>query len=199
MHRKFSIPAGRTTKEPIALIGIGCRFPGGADNPAAFWDLLISGKDAIVEVPKDRWDIRRFYDPDPDKPGKMYVRAGGFLQERIDQFDAWFFGISPREAACMDSQQRILLEVAWEALEDAGLVPERLAGSDAGVYIGAFTLDNQLTQMSAANRELIGSHTAVGSTMTMAQAADNLRQGCALDESQVTALVRDNPRRVLGM
>jgi len=93
-------------QEPIAIIGIGCRFPGGSNNPAAFWDLLINAKDAIVDVPKDRWDIRRFYDP--DKPGKMYVRSGGFLQERIDQFDALFFGISPREAACLDPQQPIL-------------------------------------------------------------------------------------------
>jgi len=152
-------------QEPIAIIGIGCRFPGGSNNPAAFWDLLINAKDAIVDVPKDRWDIRKFYDP--DKPGKMYVRSGGFLQERIDQFDALFFGISPREAACLDPQQRVLLEVAWEALEDAGLVPQQLAGSDTGVYIGGFMLDNTLTQVSYLNRNLIGTHTAVSFTQTI--------------------------------
>jgi acyl transferase domain-containing protein/acyl carrier protein len=154
-------------KEPIAIIGMGCRFPGGANNPTTFWDLLSNGKDAIVDIPKNRWDIRRFYDPNPDKPGKMYVHSGGFLQERIDKFDALFFGISPREAACLDPQQRILLEVAWEALEDAGLVAQQLAGSDMGVYIGGFMLDNTLTQVSYLNRNLIGIHTATSFTMAI--------------------------------
>jgi acyl transferase domain-containing protein/acyl carrier protein len=151
----------------IAIVGMGCRFPGGADSPAAFWDLLTRGADAIVEVPRDRWNVDRFYDPDPAKPGKMYVRAGGFLRERIDQFDALFFGMSPREAAFLDPQQRFLLEVAWEALEDAGLVPEDLAGSDTGVYVGAFMLDNFVTQLNPLNRDRIGTHTAVGSTMSI--------------------------------
>ena len=153
--------------QAIAIVGMGCRFPGGADSPAAFWDLLTRGADAIVEVPRDRWNVDRFYDPDPAKPGKMYVRAGGFLRERIDQFDALFFGMSPREAAFLDPQQRFLLEVAWEALEDAGLVPEALAGSDTGVYVGAFMLDNFVTQLNPLNRERIGTHTAVGSTMSI--------------------------------
>jgi acyl transferase domain-containing protein/acyl carrier protein len=149
------------------VIGIGCRFPGGAHDPTAFWNLLVNGRDAIVDVPPDRWDICRFYDQNSEKAGKMYVRAGGFLHERIDQFDALFFGISPREALCLDPQQRLLLEVAWEALEDAGIAPERLAGSETGVFIGAFTLDNQLTQMGSVNRKLIGPHSAVSSTMTI--------------------------------
>jgi acyl transferase domain-containing protein len=97
----------------------------------------------------------------------MYVRAGGFLTERIDQFDALFFGMSPREATYLDPQQRFLLEVAWETIEDAGLVPERLAGSDTGVYIGAFMLDNLVTQLNPLNRDLIGTHTALGSTMSI--------------------------------
>jgi acyl transferase domain-containing protein len=166
VHSKDS-SASKAVNEPIAIIGIGCRFPGGSDSPSRFWDLLCSGKDAIIEVPKDRWDIDRFYDSDPQKPGKMYVRHGGFLQERIGEFDASFFGISPREAMCMDPQQRILLEVAWEALEDGGVVPEQLAGSDTGVYIGAFMLDNMLNQLSPFNRDLIGAHTAVSSTMSI--------------------------------
>jgi acyl transferase domain-containing protein/NADP-dependent 3-hydroxy acid dehydrogenase YdfG/acyl carrier protein len=153
--------------EAIAIIGIGCRFPGGASSPAAFWELIASGADAIVEVPRQRWNIDRFYDPDPEAPGKMYVRAGGFLQEPIDRFDALFFGMSPREAAYLDPQQRVLLEVAWEALEDAGLAAEGLAGSDAGVYVGGFMLDNLLTQLSPLNRDAIGPHTAVGSTMSI--------------------------------
>ncbi len=161
-----NIPAG-PEHGAIAIVGMGCRFPGGVNSPNEFWQLMIEGRDAIVDVPPDRWDIRKYFDPDPNKPGKMYTRSGGFLQQRIDQFDAQFFGISPREAACTDPQQRLLLEVAWEALEDAGLVPEGIAGSDAGVYIGAFMLDNKLTQMSAANSEMIGPHTAVSSTMTI--------------------------------
>ena len=108
-------------KEPIAIIGIGCRFPGGASNPRLFWRNLCQGKDAIVDIPADRWDVRKFYDPDPDKPGKSYAKQGGFLKEKIEFFDPLFFGISPREAETMDPQQRLLLEVTWEAIEDAGL------------------------------------------------------------------------------
>src|SRR5712691_593879 len=121
--------------EPIAIIGMGCRFPGGASNPAAFWQLLRDGVDAVGEVPPDRWDIDALYDQDPAAPGKMYTRWAGFL-EGVDQFDPAFFGISPREAATMDPQQRLLLEVAWEALEYAGLPPEQLSGSASGVFVG---------------------------------------------------------------
>ena len=118
-----------------------------------------------MEVPKERWDHRRYYDPDPNKTGKTYVRAAGFLEETIDSFDAAFFGISPREAAVLDPQQRLLAEVAWEAMEDAGLSPDRLAGRPTGVYVGGFMLDSMLTHMGPMNRDLIGPHTAVGATM----------------------------------
>ncbi|MGH8479084.1 MAG: SDR family NAD(P)-dependent oxidoreductase [Gammaproteobacteria bacterium] len=154
-------------REPIAIIGMGCRFPGGSDTPNAFWRLLRDAEVAITDVPADRWDHRRYYDSDPEKPGKIYVSKGGFLRESIHEFDPLFFGISPREAPYIDPQQRLLLEVAWEALEDAGIPPDGLAGSDTGVYIGAFTLDHKLTQMGSANRDQIRSHTAVGSTMTI--------------------------------
>ncbi|HEV2446556.1 MAG TPA: polyketide synthase, partial [Candidatus Sulfopaludibacter sp.] len=126
-------------KPPIAIIGIGCRFPG-APDPASFWRLLGEGREAISPVPKDRWDIDEYYDPDPLAPGMMNTRCGGFI-ENVDHFDARFFGISPREAACMDPQQRILLEVAWEALQDAGLVAERLARSPVGVFMGVSSFD----------------------------------------------------------
>jgi acyl transferase domain-containing protein/NADPH:quinone reductase-like Zn-dependent oxidoreductase/short-subunit dehydrogenase/ubiquinone/menaquinone biosynthesis C-methylase UbiE/acyl carrier protein len=132
--------------EPIAITGIGCRFPGGAATPSAFWQLLRNGVDAISEVPPDRWDLRAYYDPDPKKPGKMNTRWGGFLQN-IDKFDALFFGISPREAALMDPQQRLLLEIAWEALEHAGQPAGGLAGTDTGVFIGISSHDYGDLQM----------------------------------------------------
>jgi acyl transferase domain-containing protein/SAM-dependent methyltransferase/acyl carrier protein len=133
--------AGQRAHQPIAVIGIGCRFPGGADDPEAFWSLLSEGRDAIREVPADRWDIDAYFDSDPDAPAKMSVRSGGFL-ERVDGFDAAFFGISPREALTMDPQQRLVLEVAWEALEHAGLSPERLAGTPTGVFLGVCNSDH---------------------------------------------------------
>ena len=163
----LAISSKKESSEPIAIVGIGIRFPGGANSPAAYWQLLSSGADAICEVPKDRWNIDKFYSPDAGKPGKMYVRKGGFLRESLDTFDAAFFGISPREAVYMDPQQRFLLEVAWEALEDAGIPPTDLAGSDTGVYVGGFTLDSLLLQSSPLNRELIDTHSATGASMTM--------------------------------
>jgi len=125
--------------ENIAIIGIGCRFPG-AENPESFWHLLSNGLDAITEVPSDRWDIDTFYDPKPASSGKMNTRWGGFL-ENVAQFDPSFFGISSREAKRMDPQQRLILEVAWEALENAGIAPKKLAGSQTGVFIGISNYD----------------------------------------------------------
>jgi len=109
-------------REPIAITGIGLRFPGGARNAESFARLLWDGVDAITPIPADRWNVDALYDADPDAPGKMLTRYGGFL-DAVDRFDAEFFGISPREAASMDPQQRLVLEVAWEALEDAGQNP----------------------------------------------------------------------------
>ncbi|WP_437786888.1 type I polyketide synthase [Sorangium sp. So ce1097] len=130
----------RSRSEPLAVIGIGCRFPGGASEPEAYWRLLRDGVDAIREVPPDRWDVDAYYHPDPRAPGKMNTRWGGFL-ERVDGFDPYFFGISPRECVAMDPQQRLFLEVAWEALEDAGQAVDRLRGSQTGVYVGVFGSD----------------------------------------------------------
>ena len=128
----------RRERTPIAIIGIGCRFPGGVDSPAEFWKLLTDKVDAIGPMPAGRFDLEQYYSPTPADPGKIITREGGFLNE-IDRFDAAFFGISPREASAMDPQQRLLLEVAWEALEDAGLSAQRVAGSNTGVYIGMWT------------------------------------------------------------
>ena len=131
-------PAMRT--EPIAIVGIGCRFPGGVRDLDSFWRLLDQGVDAIGEVPAERWSPDAYYDPDPEAPGKMTTRWGGFLPG-VDQFEPGFFEISPREAASLDPQQRLLLEVSWEALEQAGQTPERLLGSDTGVYMGVCSND----------------------------------------------------------
>src|ERR1700681_2011327 len=125
--------------ESIAIVGMGCRFPG-APNPRAFWRLMCNGIDAITEVPGDRYNINAVYDPRPGTPGKVMSRKGGFL-DQVDQFDAAFFGLSPREASRMDPQHRLLLEVAWEAMEDAGLVPEKLTDEIASVFIGIITGD----------------------------------------------------------
>jgi acyl transferase domain-containing protein len=125
--------------DSIAIIGMGCRFPA-APNPHAFWQLLCNGIDAITEVPSDRYDINAVYDPHPATPGKVMTRKGGFL-DQVDQFDAAFFGLSPREASRIDPQHRLLLEVAWEAMEDAGLIPEKLTDEIASVFIGIITGD----------------------------------------------------------
>lgn len=154
-------------KEPIAIIGIGCRFPGGGHNPEQFWNVLAEGVDGIIDVPADRWDFRKFYDADKERIGKSHAKQAGFLQTRVDAFDPLFFGISPREAAVLDPQQRLLLELTWEAFEDAGLIEERLKGSNTGVFIGGFTLDNKLIQLGQLNREIMSSNTATSSTMVM--------------------------------
>ncbi|UQA57015.1 type I polyketide synthase [Polyangium aurulentum] len=125
-----------TSREPIAIIGMACRFPGEVEDLGSFWRLLRDGVDAITEVPLDRWDANGWYHPDPDVPGKSYSRRGGFLRD-VKGFDAEFFRISPREAASMDPQQRLTLEVSWEALANAGQTADRLTGSRTGVFIGA--------------------------------------------------------------
>lgn len=126
--------------EPIAIIGLGCRFPGGVKDPDSYWQLLVNGIDAMTEIPANRWEIEKFYDQDPDIPGKMYSCEGAFL-DQVDEFDPSFFGISPREAAGMDPQQRLLLEVCWEALENGGIAPASLMNSQTGVFMGIFRDD----------------------------------------------------------
>ena len=125
----------RESASDVAIIGMSCILPGGINSPELLWKFLCEGRDAITEVPASRWNNQAVYDPDPDIPGKTISRWGGFVED-IAAFDAGFFGISPREAAVMDPQQRMLLEAAWRAFEDAGLPIERLAGSRTGVYVG---------------------------------------------------------------
>jgi acyl transferase domain-containing protein len=131
--------AGRN-HEPIAIIGMGCRFPGGVRDAESFWELLAEGRDAVSEVPKWRWDLEKLYDPDPNAKGKVATCWGGFL-DSPEMFDPAFFGIAPIEAVSMDPQQRLLLEVSWEALEDAGIAPSTLNGSKTGVYMGLCNSD----------------------------------------------------------
>jgi amino acid adenylation domain-containing protein len=149
---------------PIAIIGISCRLPG-AENPDAFWKLLVNGEDAIRTTPPARWNVDALYDADPSVPGKMNTRWGGFI-DRIDEFDAQFFGISPREAIVMDPQQRVLLELAWEALEDAGLSSEQIAGTRSGVFIGISTNDYAHRQLT--DIESVDAYMGTGNSLSVA-------------------------------
>ncbi|WP_246133492.1 type I polyketide synthase [Mycobacterium helveticum] len=156
---QFDKAARLATAEPVAVVGIGCRFPGASSGPDAYWDFLTGGGDAIGEVPPDRWDADAYYDPDPFAPGRMASKWGGFLPD-VAGFDAEFFGISPREAQAMDPQQRVLLEVAWEALENAGLAPESVSETRAAVMMGVYY--NEYQSSSAANPDSIDAYSATG-------------------------------------
>jgi len=157
----------RAKTESIAIIGMGCRFPGGADNPASYWQLLHDSIDAISEVPPDRWDVDAYFDPDPDAAGKMVTRWGGFLED-VDQFSPQFFGISPREAMSMDPQQRLLLETSWQALEYANQPPEKLVGSRTGVYVGISINDYARLQMEANDLRQLDAYSGTGTTFSVA-------------------------------
>ena len=153
--------------EPVAIVGMGCRFPGGVTDADSYWRLLSRGMDGIVEIPPDRWDVDAFYDPDPDAPGKMYVRRGGFI-DKVREFDPLFFHVSPQEATSMDPQQRMLLEVAWEALEDAGIAADRLDGTPTGVFVGLASGDFPMLALLSDKQPTDGTHTATGSSPAIA-------------------------------
>ena len=159
--------AERVRSEPIAVVGIGCRFPGGVSSPEAYWELLANGVDAVTEVPKQRWDADAVFDPDPDAEGKSYTRWGGFIDQVAD-FDPQFFGISPREAVGMDPQHRLLLEVAWEALEHAGIAPSSLSGSRAAVFVGISSSDYSTQRADLAGSGSGDAYTAAGGAHSIA-------------------------------
>jgi len=159
--RLASVESGM--REPIAVIGVGCRFPGGAIDPESYWRLLREGRDGTCEIPGWRWPVDEFYSDDPDAPGKMYVKRGGFV-EGIENFDADFFGISAREALRLDPQQRLLLEVTWEALEDAGIAPDGLAGSSTGVFVG-LTFNDYGEILRAAGTDYLDAYQMTGSCL----------------------------------
>ncbi len=166
---RFAPPAARaeTNREPIAIIGIGCRFPGKANDPDTFWRLLTEGVDAITDVPPDRWDIASYYHSEPGKPGKSIARWGGFI-EGIDRFDCAFFGVSPREAARMDPQHRLLLEVSSEALDDAGQDARRLSGSNTSVFVGISNYDYAFLQTNFRDPTGIDVYTNTGGALSLA-------------------------------
>ncbi|MBA2321925.1 MAG: polyketide synthase, partial [Deltaproteobacteria bacterium] len=157
----------RSANEPVAIVGAGMRFPGGVVDRASYWSLLSGGVDAVGNVPADRWDLDRWYDADPDAPGKMAIKDGGFLAD-VATFDAEFFGIAPREALEMDPAQRLLLQVAWEALEDAGIPADRIEGTQTGVYIGLGLSDYARRHFLSAHPEKMGPYAGTGSFLSVA-------------------------------
>ena len=154
----------RTSGASVAVVGMGCRFPGGADTPELFWELLESGEDAITEIPARRWDVDEYFDPNPDAPGKAYTRWGGFVSDTyITTFDAGFFRIPPKEAESLDPQQRMLLEVSHEAIENAGIPVHSLSGKQVGVYIGISTDDYKGAHLWSDDPSLTDAYSATGS------------------------------------
>jgi phthiocerol/phenolphthiocerol synthesis type-I polyketide synthase A len=155
--------------EPIAVVGMGCRFPGGVDNPEQYWRLLQDGRSGIVRVPPERWDADAFYSDDHTVPGTICTREGGFLTSwKPDEFDAEFFSIAPREAAAMDPQQRLVLEVAWEALEDAGITAQAIRGSQTSVFIGLTANDYSMTLAGNARPEDADAYASFGNAANFA-------------------------------
>ena len=152
---------------PIAVVGMGCRFPGGIEDPDAYWSLLQNGDDAITEIPADRWDVDAYFDPDPNASGKVTTRWGGFIND-IDGFDPEFFGISAREACGIDPQQRLLLEVSWAALENAAISPDRLLNSTTGVFTGIGAFDYPQLELQQLDPESIDAYFATGSSHSIA-------------------------------
>ena len=179
--------------EPIAIVGIGCRLPGDANDPEGFWRVLRDRVDTTSDIPIDRWDVDVYHDPTGKRPGSITARRGAFVQG-MDQFDPAFFGISPREATRIDPQHRMLLEVAWEAMEDAGKIPSELAGTPVGVFVGISWNDYSAIQLAPGNADSIDTHTGTGGAMSIAanrvsHAFDFRGPSVAVDTACSSALV----------
>ncbi|HEY9304681.1 MAG TPA: type I polyketide synthase, partial [Mycobacterium sp.] len=165
LTQQFDKASRIAAAEPVAVVGIGCRFPGGAAGPEGYWNFLANGGDGISEIPPDRWNADEYYDPDQFAPGRMSSKWGGFLSD-VSGFDADYFGISPREAEAMDPQQRLMLEVAYEALEHAGIATDELSGVRAAVMMGVYYGEYQT--ISAANPDSIDAYSATGNAHAVA-------------------------------
>ncbi|MBV8181784.1 MAG: polyketide synthase, partial [Mycobacterium sp.] len=165
LTQQFDKASRIAAAEPVAVVGIGCRFPGDAVGPEGYWNFLANGGDGISEIPSDRWNADEYYDPDQFAPGRMSSKWGGFLPE-VAGFDADYFGISPREAEAMDPQQRLMLEVAYEALEHAGIATDDLSGVRAAVMMGVYYGEYQT--ISAANPDNIDAYSATGNAHAVA-------------------------------
>jgi acyl transferase domain-containing protein len=159
--------AERRGREPIAIVGAACRFPGDANDPDAFWQLLRNGVDTVGRIPDERWDVAAYYDPNPDTPGKSYAAHGAFIKE-IDLFDAAFFNIAPVEAMTMDPQQRLLLELSWQALENAAIAPDSLRGSRTGVFVGICSSDYSLYTLASRRPQQIDAFAGTGIAASVA-------------------------------
>lgn len=156
------------TEEKIAVVGMSCRFPGGANSLKEYWDFLISGKDGITDIPEGRWELEKYYDEDENAPGKMYCKKGGFLDQNVDKFDARFFNISPKEAAALDPQQRLLLELTWEAFENGDLDITKYNGSDTGVYLGLASNEYTMAHLYSGDLSNIDAYSLTGTCMSTA-------------------------------
>src|SRR5262245_30677278 len=154
--------AERSMSAPVAVIGLGCRFPGGANSPERYWENLRNGVDAISEAPQERWNLEDYRGSGLDDQERSFCRYAGFL-DHVDQFDAEFFSISPREARMIDPQQRLLLQVSWEALEHAGVAPSRLSGTDTGIFIGIMSMDYS---QYLSDHSMIDLHTITGHALS---------------------------------
>ena len=161
-------PSAAAVKDKIAIVGMSCRFPGGANSIREFWEILTSGRDGISDIPENRWKLEDYYDEDENAPGKMYCRKGGFLSKPVDEFDASFFNISPKEAAALDPQQRMLLELVWEAFENADIDITEYNGSNTGVYVGISTNEYMLAHAFSGDLPRIDAYSLTGASTSTA-------------------------------
>lgn len=166
--KQISQYAGQQEEEKIAIVGISCRFPGGANSIDEYWDVLMSGLDGICDIPESRWNAGEYYSEDEETPGKMYCRKGGFLQVPVDAFDAGFFNITPKEASALDPQQRLVLELTYEAFENGGIDITKYQGTNTGVYLGMSTTEYIMSHLYSGDLTTIDAYSLTGACMSTA-------------------------------